>query len=172
MSLTWKCPDNVFELLSFVKAKHHPDLEKAAFSIAFNDSKPFIKNRFNWGGVNRFSEFHKIWHDTKIDFCVTICSDVWHSILDNDQREALLDLHLTRCELEYVPEIVIEGKKKIVVKDEWGRIKYTDEIKLDDNGLPKWMVVPLDLTVFCKNVKRYGLWCAELEDLQSAMIGV
>ena len=162
MALTWKCPDNVMELLDSVKNKNHPHLEQANFVVAFNDAKPFVKNRLNWGNISRFSEFNKIWQSEKYDFCVVICSDLWHSILDNSQREPLLDLHLCRCNVEYIPETVIEGKKKQVVKDEWGRVKYTDEIKLDANGNPKWQVSPIDFAVLCKNVYRYGLWCSEL----------
>jgi len=171
MSLAWKAPSNVVDLLNSVKVKYHePRLQTAHFAVVFNESKPFIKDRFNWGSISKFSVFNKLFQEPqKQDFCITICSDVWHSVLNSHQQEALIDLHLTRCEPDYVPETIVEGKKKIVVKDEWGRIKYTSEFKLDDDGNPKWRVAPLDLSVFSKNVSRYGLWCPELHDLQSVM---
>lgn len=170
MSLSWPAPNNVLELLETIKTTHHPHLDAANITVAFDESKPFIKDRFNWGNVSKFSNFNKLWQVQKYDFCIVICSDIWHSILDNSQREALLDLHLTRCEVEYIPEIVIEGKKKKIVKDEWGRVQYTNEIKLDDNGCPKWTVVPLDLNVICKNIQKYGFWCPELSNLQNVVI--
>lgn len=171
MPLTWKAPSNVLDMLQNVKNTHHsPRLDQASFTVVFNESKPFTKNRFNWGSVAKFSSFNKLFQDPdKYDFCITLCSDVWHSILTNDQKQALLDLHLTRCEPEYIPETVVEGKKKKVVKDEWGRIKYTSDIKYDDDGNPKWLVAALDLTVFMNNAKRYGLWCPELCDLQMVL---
>lgn len=162
MSIVWNATTEAYELVDAVLNKHHsPRLDSARIAIAFNDSKPFIKNRFNWGGITKFSSFNKIWQKEKFDFCLVICSDVWRSILNSEQKEALIDLHLTRCEIEYVPEIVTEGKKKKVVKDEWGRIKYTNEIKTDDDGNPKWYVCPLDINVFVQNVSKYGLWCSE-----------
>ncbi len=170
MSLTWKAPNNVLDLLEEIKSKHHhPRLELANFAVVFNETKSFIKDRFNFGSVGRFSSLSKLFQESKKDFLITICSDVWHSILNNSQKEALLDLHLTRCDIAYVPETMFEGKKKKVVKDEWGRVKYTNEVKYDEEGNPKWLVVPLDLMVFSKNVERYGLWCQDLRELQQAM---
>jgi hypothetical protein len=170
MPVTWIAPLNVLELLETIKEKyHHPRLQAASLSVVFNESKPFTKDRFNWGSVCKFSVFNKLFQDLKYDFCISICSDVWHSILNAEQKEALLDLHLTRCEVEYIPETIIEGKKKIVVKDEWGRVKYTNDIKFDEDGNPKWQVAPLDLNVFSRNVERYGLWCTELNDFKSVL---
>ena len=169
MPITWKVPANVAELLADVKERFHSELEDASIVATFTDSKSFVKNRFNWGCVKKFSDFNKLWFVQKHDLCIDLCSDVWHSILDDHQREALLDLQLTRCSPEYEPEVVIENGKKKVVKDEYGRVKYTQDVKLDDEGNPKWVVSPMDLVVFTKNVRRYGLWCPELDDLRDAI---
>ena len=61
---------------------------------------------------------------------------------------------------------MVEGNKKVPVKDEWGRVKYTNVVKTDDDGKPKWRVDPFDLDVFAKNVLHYGLWMKDfvLED--------
>lgn len=171
MGITWKCADDVVKILTKIKDKHHPHLTKATFGVAFNESKPFIKDRFNWGKISKFSDFNQIWQaPQKFDFSIVICSEVWVNILNDHQREALLDLHLCRCEVEYEPEIIIEGKKKIKVKDDLGRTKYTTTMKLDDNGNPKWRVAPLDLDVLSKNVKHYGLWLQEFLDLKSVIV--
>jgi hypothetical protein len=169
MAITWKAPANVVDLLAEVKQLHHPELLSASIVATLTDSKPFVKNRFNWGSVKKFSDFNKIWFLEKHDLCIDLCSDVWHTILNDKQREALLDLHLTRCTPDYEPEVIIENGKKKVVKDEYGRVKYTSTPKLDDEGRPKWLVTPLDLVVFTKNVKKYGLWCPELDDLSEAI---
>ena len=170
MSITWKCTDDVSKLLNSVKDKHHLHLKEATFGIAFDESKPYIKDKFNWGKISKFSDFNKLWQSPqKFNFSIVICSEIWHDILNEYQREALLDLHLCRCEVEYEPEVVLEGKKKIKVKDEFGRTKYTTQVKVDDEGNPKWRVASLDLDVLAKNVKHYGLWLQEFLDLKSVI---
>lgn len=169
MALVWKAPDNVFDLVNQIKLLSHPVLHNnlASIAVCFTDAKPFIKNRFNWGNVTKFNDFNRIWMGNKYDFCIHISSDVWHNILTNEQREALIDLHLERCKVEFVPQTIVENGKKIVVKDDLGRVQYTDEIKVDEDGNPKWVVEPFSLSIFAKNIKRYGLWCSMMDDLKS-----
>jgi hypothetical protein len=165
MATIWKAKQEVVDLLDSVKEKHHlPRLQVASVVAIFSDSKPFIKNRFNWGTVKKFSPFHALWLSQKHTFCITICADLWHDILNANQREALLDLHLTRCEPVFLPETIEENGKKKVVKDDWGRVQFTDQVKLDDEGNPKWQIAPLDVLVLTKNVQRFGLWTEELTE--------
>ena len=170
MGIVWNAPAEIYQVVDSVLSKHHsPRLDAARIAIAFNDSKPFVKNRFNWGKVTKFSSFNKIWQKEKFDFCLVVCADVWQDILTPEQKEALIDLHLTRCEVEYIPETITEGKKKQVVKDEWGRIQYTTEVKTDDEGNPKWYVSPLDINVFVQNVGKYGLWCSKFCEVEKVI---
>lgn len=165
MGAIWKAKQEVIDLLENVKEKHHhPRLQVASVVACFADSKPFIKNRFNWGSVKKFSPFQTLWLSQKHTFCITLCADLWHDILNDLQREALLDLHLTRCEPVFVPETVEENGKKKVIKDDWGRVQFTDQVKLDEDGNPKWQIAPLDIVVITKNVQRYSLWTEELVD--------
>ena len=170
MSIVWKSTTNVFDVVEQVKTKYHPHLKDATFAVAFDESKPFVKDRFNWGKVGKFSDFNKIWQTPKFDFSIILCSDVWNDMLNASQQEALLDLHLCRCEVEYEQEVVIEGKKKIKVKDDLGRIKYTNVIKLDEEGNPKWRVAPLDLDVLSKNIKHYVIWLDEFVQLKDTVV--
>jgi len=157
----WKVPSDVLETVREIQHKHHlPRLENCEIAACFVDTKPFVKNKLNLGKVTKFSPLAKLWHNEKNDFCIVLCADLWHAVLTQPQREALLDLHLTRCEVEYVPEME-DGK---ILKDEWGRIQYTNEIMFDDSGEPKWKVLPLDLEVFTSNVRRYGLWLDMIQD--------
>lgn len=173
--LPWECASDVCDLFYAVKQKyHHPRLEMAEFAICFVDTKPFVRGRFNWGKVQKFSPLARLWHadNKKRDFLVILCADAWHSVLNIAQREALLDLHLTRCDVEYVPQTVEENGKKQVVKDEFGRVQMSDEVKYDDDGVPKWKVQPLDLHVFTENVTRYGIWCEDLLSFKDAVEAV
>lgn len=166
----WKAPADILAMVDDVKQRHHAQrLGPASVAVAFDDSKPFLKNKINLGKVTKFNAFSKLWQNTRHDFCLTIPSDLWVSVLNSTQREAYLDLQLTRCEVEYYPEIAVENGKKKPIKDDWGRIQYTDKMKTDDAGDPKWKVVPLDLEVLIKNVRRYGPWLDELTELKEAI---
>jgi hypothetical protein len=161
----------VRQQVDILKGKNHPHLEQAQIAVAFTETKPFIKDRLNLGKVSKFSKSAKLWHpkDKKYDFCIYICSEVWFGMLNDHQKEAYLDLKLCQCKIEYLPEYVEENGKKIPVKDEFGRISYTNEVKYDKDGLPIWKVVPADLKVYAENIKRYGLWFEELLELKEVI---
>ena len=167
----WKAPAEVVDLLNQVKIKHHAaHLGSAQIAVSFDDSKPFVHNKLNLGKVTKFSPLARLWQGQQHDFCLSIPMDLWHSVLNPEQREAYLDLQLSRCSVEYLPDEIEENGKKKKIQDEWGRVQYTQEIKVDDEGNPKWKVVPLDLEVFAANVRRYGLWCDDLLELKDAII--
>lgn len=167
----WKAPQEVFDLVQNVKNKHHADrLTEASIAVCFDDSKPFVRNKINLGKVTKFSHLAKLFQSQPYDFVLTLCSDLWVEVLDNSQREALIDLLLTRCQVEYIPETVEENGKKKPVKDEWGRIQYTKEVKTDEAGNPKWKVSPLDIDVFTENVRRYGLWLDCIIEFKDACV--
>lgn len=167
----WKAPNEVFDLLNSVKVKYHDSrLADASIVVSFDDSKPFLNNKLNLGKVTKFSPLAKLWQGQKHDFCICIPMDLWTSVLKVTQREAYLDLQLSRCGVDYLPEEVEENGKKKKIKDNWGRISYTDQIKLDDDGNPKWKVLPLDLDIFVENIRRYGLWMDTFEELASVCV--
>jgi hypothetical protein len=172
----WAADSSVVKLFEDVKLQYHlPRLEEATIAVCFVDQKPFNKGRFNWGKVRRFQPVDKLWHrdDRQYDFLITLSNPAW-DILSGQQKEALADLHLSRCTVEYEPvveEVTVKGVvKKKIVKDEWGRIEYTQEIKRDkETGEPKWKIFPLDLHVFGDNVARYGVWCEEILSFKEAL---
>ena len=170
MSNVWPADQSVFELVEEVKTKWHPHLKEANVAVSIKDAKAFVRNRFNWGNTSRFSPGARVHmpEDKRYDFLITLASDAWN-ILTSDQKEALADLRVSCMQVEYEPEFVEENGKKKPVKDKWGRLVYTNVIKVDDNGNPKWKCVPLDLHVIQDNVGRYGCWCQDLIDLKSVI---
>jgi hypothetical protein len=174
MVTVWQASNEVMQLVDEVKNKHHHDrIGAAKIAVCFADSKPFVKGRFNFGKVSKFSPLAKLWHANqgKYDFLSILCADAWHGLLNSSQREALVDLHLTRCSVDYEPKCDIDAKgKKHPVKDGWGRIQYSDEMKFDDEGNPKWIILPLDLHVLTDNVLRYGPWCEEILEFKEAVV--
>lgn len=166
----WPADQSVFDLVEKVKKKSHNHLDEANVAVCIKDAKAFVRNRFNWGSTTRFSPTAKVWHpeDKRYDFLITLASDAWN-ILTANQKEALVDLRVSCMQVEYEPEFVEENGKKKPVKDKWGRQVYTNIVKVDDEGNPKWKVVPLDLHVIQDNVSRYGCWCQDLIDLKSVI---
>jgi hypothetical protein len=173
MSKPWPAPKEIWDMVEELKGKYHaPQLDNATVAVAMKDDKPFVKNRLNFGKVSRPSPAAQIWMKEPHTFCITLCADVWQGILKPEQQIAMLDLHLTCCEPAYEPETVLEGKKKIVVKDEFGRVKFTNTIKKDKDGDIVWQVLPMDIVVIGKNVQRFGLWWTDVEDFAQTVIGV
>lgn len=162
---------DIRQKLTDIKVANHPHLEQALIALEFVDSKPFIKDKVNLGKVSRFSKATQLWfsQDAQYNFLISVCADVWYGILKETQREALLDLHLTRCGVAYEPETVVINGKKTTVKDEFGRVEYTDQIKTDDEGRPVWKLSPLDIGVITSNIRRYGLWYDDLLELKDAI---
>lgn len=167
-----KAGAQVRQLLNEVKEKyHHPRLQMALVALEFVESKPIVKDRVNLGKVTKFSQGTKLWlpENEKYDFLISVCADVWFGMLNDRQREALIDLHLTCCQVEYEPNSVVVNGKKQVIKDEFGRIEYTQNVKTDDEGNPVWKRSPLDIVAFASNVDRYGVWYDDLLELKQAM---
>ena len=165
MSDSWPAPQDVVELMEQVREKFHlPRLKGVPIGINIEDSKPFNNNQLNLGGVAKVPPKYRNRAKDPIDFLMSLSADVWQDILKPDQKLALIDLHLCRLAPVYEPETVMEGKKKVVVKDEFGRVTMTETVKLDKNGDPKWQVLPLGLPVFSDNAKRFGLWYTDLQD--------
>lgn len=165
----WQANNDIVALLNEVKEKHHARLENANIALAFSDSKAFIKDRLNLGKVSKFNAMNKLFQGTKFDFVLVISFDMWSDVLTAQQREALLDLHLTRCSLQYIPVEVETNGKKTKVLDDKGRVQYTTDPKLNEAGEIQWVVLPLDLPVFSDNIRRYGLWYDEMEYVKEAV---
>ena len=169
MALVWPAPLEVFQKLQEVKDKSHPQLESISVVVELSDAQPFKNNRLNLGSMRRFSAANKIWQKGDFDFCITLVGEVWGQILKGTQCDAILDLHLTRIEPVCEPQVIVENKKRITVKDDFGRIVLTDEQKLDKNGNPRWRIVPIDLGVLAQNVRRYGFWFEDLVEFQTVV---
>jgi hypothetical protein len=145
MSNPWKASDEVVQILDLVKSKHHsPRIDDCRVAVCFDDSKPFVKNKLNLGKLSKFSSTARLWQREKYDFCLIIP----------------------------IPEVIEENGKKIKLTDEFGRIQYSKVPKEDKEGNVKWKIDPLNLEVFAKNVRKYGLWQEDLLILKEAILAV
>lgn len=167
----WPADESVFSLVEKVKKLWHlPRLAEANIAVSMADTKPFVNERFNWGKTTKFSNSAKVWHpeNKRYDFLITLSINAW-DILITEQKEALIDLHLNCMQIEYEIEMVEKDGKKKPAKDKWGRKVYTETPKMDEDGNYKWKVFKLDLPVIQYNIARYGCWCQDLIDLNSAI---
>lgn len=166
----WVADKEIHDLANAVKAKHHhPRLEHASVAVCFSDAKAFVNGRFNWGKTTKFTSLAKLFHTNKYEFLINLPSDGWYDILNEAQRAAWIDLRLCCCQVDYMPETIEENGVKKPLKDQWGRIQYTDVIKLDEDGNPKWKIVAPDLNVLIDNVAHYGAWCQDLLDFKQVI---
>lgn len=163
MAKMWVGDDLVQMKLANVK-ESHSRLEGAGVVICFADAKAFKDGRMNWGKVAKTNPLTKALTANvgEFEFVITIPFETWQ-FLNNEQKNALLDLHLSRCTPVYLPKTEVVNGKKIPVQDEYGKIEYTDEYKLDKDGCIIWKVLQLDLPIFVDNVKKHGAWCHEME---------
>ena len=170
--MIWPADNAIISLLEYVKTQAHlPRLADVRIDVSMTDGPAFTKDRINLGRVAKVPECYRMRQKIPADFCITISGGTWGEVFKTElQRQALLDLHLTRIQPVYTNEVVIENKKKVVVKDEWGRTKHTDIVKLDKNGEPMWTIDPLDLRTITRNIRRYGLWFEDLLECSSVII--
>ena len=169
--MIWKVSDEVISVFNSVKDKFHSRIKDVRIALCFDDSKLFVKNKLNLGKVVKFNSLNKLWQNNSYDLCLIIPADLWTDVLkDNSQREAYLDLQLTRCDVEYIPQEIKENNKKIKVKDDYGRIQYTNEPKLDKDGNLKCVVSPIDIEVYTNNVSRFGLWYESLNEFKDVVM--
>lgn len=169
MSKLDKAPDLVQEIVKKLKEKNHcPRLEEASVAVCFDGSKPFKKDRFNWGCVKKFPSLGRVFPGEHHDF-VLIVPYAGYEMMTENQRMAWLDLLLEMCQVEYVPEFEVVNKKKKEKIDEFGRKVYTNEIKRDKDGVPKWKKLCLDLPTYVANVKRFGCWIEEIKDFKEVV---
>jgi hypothetical protein len=167
----------VIDLFDRIKKTHHEKrLGEAQIAVLFKEDKVFKKGRFNFGKVKKVSPETQVLLDEKnkghYDFVVTIPDESWSFMSDRRQREGLVDLYLTMCSVEFEPVMASDpkkGGKEKPKKDNWGRIEYTDTPKYDEDGNPKWVVLPLDVETLTDNVGRCGTWCDVFRDFESAV---
>lgn len=167
MAKIWAADLEILELINKVKDKYHlPRLEGCSIAANLTDANPYRNGKFNWGKVQKISSALRIWQGDQYHFLLTFSDAAINEILKDKQREAAIDLLLNCCGVEFEPEV---DEKKKPLLDEYGRTIYTEVRKVDDDGEPKWKLESLDIYAFQLNVKRYGFWIHELDELKEAM---
>ncbi len=110
-----------------------------------------------------------------IDADFTIMFYPYWTNLNAKEKLACLDHQLKRCSVHYEPykeQVGTSrgGKPKLsVVRDEFGRKQYTNEIKRDEFGKPKWRLLPYEVEEYHEVVLRHGAWNEILDEFRNAL---
>lgn len=159
----WELPKECFEynILSEMIEKYHHHLKEAKIILYGCDKNKVDGNMVRFADASKAS--NKMKASVDADFTITLYMMPWGD-LSIEQKKACMDHELNHCGVHYEPYKEQVGSSKRgkprfkVVKDDYGRKQFTDEIKRDENGIPKWRLVPHDLEEFRDIIARWGCW--------------
>lgn len=163
------------DMVAELKAKYHsPELDDANIAVVFDDTEKvkYVNpdlGLIDYGGIKQVSPKSKPTtandcYPDGLDFIIYINAMSWSDLTPNQQL-AKMDEWLCAAGAKFVPEHVelpskkagAEAKKGPVVKDDKGRVVYTDEIQYDESGRPVFRTVKPDLVVYMAAVRRHGI---------------
>jgi len=148
------------------ESHHHPRLALASIWWLICDSKPIQSDRFIAVKTQRCNKAEKL--ETQHDFKIVIIAEAWE-MLTNDQREQALDEALCHCGVKYIPQMLEINGRKEPVKDDMGRIIYTDVISYDGDGVPKWKINQPDAGLFFAMLQRHGEYSEDARNVIRAL---
>lgn len=174
MSTIWEMEQSspVYDMLTRLIRRNHQHLAEAKIVLYCCDKLKLRGDHVVIAEAKKASPMLKA--STNADFTVTFYMMPWGD-LDSNQKEACFDHELFHCGVAYEPVkeqvgMSASGKQKWkVVKDEYGRKQYTNTIERDENGEPKWRIIPHDLEEFRDVVERYGMWDENLQQFKQAI---
>lgn len=162
----WEAPQDIRDLVAEVKEAHHKHLAQAKVWVLVNDANPIVDNQLIATGSSRCTSTEKLRTDN--DFKIIVIAEGWHA-LTNGQRRLAIDEALCRCGVHYVPLTQKVNKKDEVIKDEIGRIVYTDKIATDGEGNPKWKINRPDASLYFQLLQRHAIYSDAVENVQNAL---
>lgn len=142
MAATYRPAPAVERIAKDLIARHHTDLHGVPIRYVFRSEAAKKAGKVVFGTARKISGLNAYLAADDVDeagygaedfFVIEIAEDVW-SVLDSDQRVALVDHELCHCSLE-----------------------------VTDDGTVKLGIRPHDLEEFRAVVERHGLWEPEVE---------
>lgn len=164
--------DPIYTTMGELISRYHTHIAEAKIVIYCSDKNRTRANKIIIADASKAPA--KLKASTSADFTITLYMMPWGD-LDTNQKRACLDHELYHCGVHYEPvqEQIgqsRQGRQRMqVVRDEYGRIQYTNEIKRNENGEPKWRILPHDLEEFCDIVERYGRWDESIQSFSDAL---
>jgi len=167
MASIWEAPKDMRELFERVRHDHHqPRLAQASIWVLVTDAPGVRGDQVITTTVHKCSAAEKL--ASGHDFRIVVRSETWANLAD-PQRLIAADEALCQCGVKYVPQTVEVNGKKEILKDEWGRVLYTDQISYDEQGVPRWKLNKPDAALFYVLLGRHGEYCEAAENVTRAL---
>lgn len=168
MASIWEAPADIRKALQAIKKEHHPHLAAASLWALCADGKAIRNNQLVVTQSKRSTKTEKLANGH--DFKIIVMMEGWSQLPDAAQQ-VTLDEALCRCGVKYVPQMVEVNGRKEVVKDDLGRIVYTDQIDYDKEGQPRWKINPPDAGLYYAMLQRHRKHSEEAENVALALAG-
>lgn len=171
----WELESNssIYTMMNELIERYHPHLSESKIILYANEKNKLKSNHVIIASASKASS--RLRASTEADFTITIHMMPWGD-LSESQKRACLDHELSHCGVHYEPVKEQVGTSRNgrprmkVVRDSYGRIQYTDEIKRDpETGKPKWRLITHDLEEFRDIVDRHGVWDSSLQSFQEVL---
>lgn len=162
----WEAPEEIRQLVGEIKEAYHPHLILAKIWVLINDASPIVENQLVPMVTSRCTKTEKL--KSGNDFKIIVVAEAW-GLLTTQQKRVAIDEALCHCGVQYVPLTQKINKKDEVIKDEIGRIIYTDVIATDGEGLPKWKMNRPDASIYFGLIQRHEVYSEALENVQNAL---
>lgn len=162
MGSIWQAPKEIRDLVTEVRDEHHPHLTAASFWVLVSDRKAISDNRVIVTTSKKCTKEEKL--STGHDFKIVVLAESWANLPDS-AREIAIDEALCRCGVQYVPQSMEVNGKKEIVKDDLGRVIYTDQVAYDNEGNPKWRINRPDAGLYYDMILRHGQYSEEAENV-------
>jgi hypothetical protein len=167
MASIWEATADITQLVQRIKKDHHhPRLAQASIWVLISDGKGVVDNRIITVKAAKCTKHEKL--STGHDFKLTIMAETWANLTDA-QRDIAVDEALCRCGVKYIPQTVEVNGKKEMLKDDWGRVLYTDQISFDNDGNPRWKINKPDAELFFSMLTRHGEYDESAENTTRAL---
>lgn len=168
MASIWEAPDDIRRTVEHVKAEHHPHLANASLWVMMSDSKGIVDNRLVPTTTRLCTKTERL--SAGHDFKITISMEAWDKLTDA-QRRIAIDEALCRCGVKCEPKTVVVNGKEEVIKDDLGRVIYSEEVAIDKEGRPRWRVLKPDAALYFPLLRRHQLYSEEAENVQRVLDG-
>lgn len=168
MASIWEATVKIQQQVKQLRDQHHTHLHQASLWVLCSDAKAIRDNHIIATQTKKCTNTERL--SSGHDFKIVIMMEVW-SLLTDEQRAKAIDEALCRAGVKRVPQMIEINGKKDVVKDDFGRIIYTDEIAYDKEDRPKWKINRPDAELYFGMISRHADYNEEAENVQRAFEG-
>lgn len=168
MSTPWEAPSDIKQLVKEIRDNHHPEIAQASIWCLITDANGIHDNRVRSTITRKCTKTENL--STGHHFKIFVYAETWAKLTDA-QRRIAIDEALCRCGVKYIPETIEVNGKRETLKDDLGRVIFTNEMAFDQDGTPKWKINKPDAEIYFAMLKRHVMYSEEVENTQRVLEG-